>query len=372
MQVVGPAELASLAGLLVGALRDPHPRVRWAACHSLGVLCGDLGPGLQLAPGGGGSAMLGALAGLLAEPEGPACPQRLKVRRNGNWKRVEAHMRQDAGQRNGTGRRIGPSPAIFGYEAVNLLHTVASSPLCCASVAAPAAQATACRALVGFLEGLDAEPEEAAEAAAAATPALSEEQRKAAAAALVAPHLQPLAGPLLAAVDRCAAGEGGNLAGGRALVPTPTQEFSLDVLCRLACVLGVRGLSHGGGACQHGEWRSLVWGMASVPKQDVWLFFSASMSGTELCPAPSLPALSPLPPRPDVSDFLCAAVPSGHAACAGGAGPLCRLPCAHRHRVRFRHRGRGHRHRARAGAQPVLPIRHGCSPRTYCRSATLC
>ncbi|KAG2434303.1 hypothetical protein HXX76_008026 [Chlamydomonas incerta] len=176
--VVGPAELASLAGLLVGALADPHPRVRWAACHSLGVLCGELGPGLQLAPGGGGGAMLGALAGLLAEPEGPACPQRLK--------------------------------------------------------------ATACRALVGFLEGLDAEPEEAAEApaAAAAAPALSEEQRKAAAAALVAPHLQPLAGPLLAAVDRCAAGEGGSLAGGRALVPTPTQEFSVDVLCRLACALG--------------------------------------------------------------------------------------------------------------------------------------
>ncbi|KAG2447427.1 hypothetical protein HYH02_007753 [Chlamydomonas schloesseri] len=175
-EVVGPAELASLAGLLVGGLRDSHPRVRWAACHSLGVLCGDLGPALQLAPGGGGGVMLGALAELLAEPEGPACPQRLK--------------------------------------------------------------ANACRALVGFLEGLDAEPEEEAGAAGAAAAALSEEQRKAATVALVAPHLQPLAGPLLAAVDRCAAGEGGSLAGGRALVPTPTQEFSVDVLCRLACALG--------------------------------------------------------------------------------------------------------------------------------------
>ncbi|KAG2490288.1 hypothetical protein HYH03_011240 [Edaphochlamys debaryana] len=183
-QVVGPGELASLASLLADALRDRHPRVRWAACHSAGVLADELGPGLQLQSGGGGAALLGALAELLGEPEGPACPQRVK--------------------------------------------------------------AQACRALVGFFEGMDKEEEEAPAAnppseGGAATPAAASPEavaaRRAAAAALAAPLLQPLAAPLLAAVDACAAGQGGAVAGGRALIPTPLQEYSLDVFCRMAVVL---------------------------------------------------------------------------------------------------------------------------------------
>lgn len=79
--MVGPPELASLAALLSAALRDTHPRVRWAGCQAVGVLCGgeDLGPQLQLAAGG---QLLGALAALLAEPSGcgaGCCPDRVKV-----------------------------------------------------------------------------------------------------------------------------------------------------------------------------------------------------------------------------------------------------------------------------------------------------
>ncbi|GLC44476.1 hypothetical protein PLESTB_000069200 [Pleodorina starrii] len=172
-EVVGPAEMTSLAGLLVDALRDPHPRVRWAACHSVGVLSDDLGPGLQLQQGGGGAALLRALSELLAEREGPACPQRVK--------------------------------------------------------------AQACRAVVGFLEGLENEDTEgeAAEQDEAAAQAAHQQRVQ----QLLLPFLEPMSVPLLAQVERCAAGEGGAVAGGRALVPTPLQEFSLDVLTHLAVCL---------------------------------------------------------------------------------------------------------------------------------------
>ncbi|GFR52023.1 hypothetical protein Agub_g14447 [Astrephomene gubernaculifera] len=168
-EVVGEGELASLAALLADSLRDPHPRVRWAACHAVGVLSDELGPGLQLQSGGGGSALLRGLAELLVQPESPVCPQRVK--------------------------------------------------------------AQACRALVGFLEGL--EKDEAEEAVEGGKEALGQRVRE-----LLCPFLEPLSGPLLAAVQRCAAGEGGAVAGGSALVPTPLQEFSLDVLTHLAVCLG--------------------------------------------------------------------------------------------------------------------------------------
>ncbi|KXZ43809.1 hypothetical protein GPECTOR_80g169 [Gonium pectorale] len=101
-----------------------------------------------------------------------------------------------------------------------------------------ALQAQACRALIGYLEGLDQSGEEAEGAEAAAPPAAGvPAPHREAARRLLLPALEALCGPLLAAVDSCAAGQGGSVAGGRALVPTPLQEFSMDVLCRLAVVL---------------------------------------------------------------------------------------------------------------------------------------
>ncbi|EFJ46086.1 hypothetical protein VOLCADRAFT_105724 [Volvox carteri f. nagariensis] len=177
-EVVGTAELASLAGLLVEALRDPHARVRWAACQTVGILSDDLGPGFQLQEGGGGSAVLRALTELLVEPDGPSCPQRVK--------------------------------------------------------------AQACRAVVGFLEGLEEEDgKEDDEAEVEADQAAAAAAKAARVQAVLLPFLEPLSVPLLAQVERCAAGEGGAVAGGRALIPTPLQEFSLDVLTRLAVCLRV-------------------------------------------------------------------------------------------------------------------------------------
>ena len=40
---------AAVAAPCLGALGDPHPRVRWAAINALGQMCTDLGPGLQKA-----------------------------------------------------------------------------------------------------------------------------------------------------------------------------------------------------------------------------------------------------------------------------------------------------------------------------------
>lgn len=76
----------SLAGLLVNGLRDPHPRVRWAACHALGVLSDDLGPELQFQEGGGGTALLTTLTEVLSQHDGPSCPQRVKVCRSESWR----------------------------------------------------------------------------------------------------------------------------------------------------------------------------------------------------------------------------------------------------------------------------------------------
>jgi hypothetical protein len=36
-----------LVGMCLTGLRDPHPKVRWAACQALGQMCTDLGPDLQ-------------------------------------------------------------------------------------------------------------------------------------------------------------------------------------------------------------------------------------------------------------------------------------------------------------------------------------
>ncbi len=197
-QALTRPQLASLASLLSQGLRAAHPRVRWAACHAVGVLGGELGgrlatqppvpldaAGRPLAGGpefGAGAALLGGLVELLAAGEGPACPVRLK--------------------------------------------------------------AQACRALVGLLDGLDPDeppagpPEDDPDAALPSEAAVA--ARRARARRLLAPALAPLAAPLLAAVDGCAAGAGGRVAGGAVDVPTPLQEFSLDVLCRLAFVMGVR------------------------------------------------------------------------------------------------------------------------------------
>ncbi|GIL90001.1 hypothetical protein Vretimale_18016 [Volvox reticuliferus] len=168
-EVVKAAEITSLASLLVNALHDPHPRVRWAACHTVGILSDDLGPGMQL--GAGGAALLKAMTELLAEPESPSCPQRVK--------------------------------------------------------------AQACRALVGFLEGLEKEDEDDDEEEEDENATKQKVQHQ-----LLLPFLEPLSVSLLAQVERCAAGEGGAVPGGRALVPTPLQEFSMDVLTHLSVVLG--------------------------------------------------------------------------------------------------------------------------------------
>ena len=41
------AQLPSLVDFCLAGVRDPHPRVRWAACQALGQMCTDLGPQLQ-------------------------------------------------------------------------------------------------------------------------------------------------------------------------------------------------------------------------------------------------------------------------------------------------------------------------------------
>ena len=47
-QKVMTAQVSQLVSLIVNAARDPHPRVRWAFCQTIGQLCTDLGPDLQV------------------------------------------------------------------------------------------------------------------------------------------------------------------------------------------------------------------------------------------------------------------------------------------------------------------------------------
>jgi hypothetical protein len=44
-------QLEPLVAMCLAGLRDPHPKVRWAACQALGQMCTDLGPDLQEAAG---------------------------------------------------------------------------------------------------------------------------------------------------------------------------------------------------------------------------------------------------------------------------------------------------------------------------------
>jgi len=41
------AQVSQLVGLFIGLASDPHPRVRWAFCQTMGQMCTDLGPALQ-------------------------------------------------------------------------------------------------------------------------------------------------------------------------------------------------------------------------------------------------------------------------------------------------------------------------------------
>ena len=40
--------LEKVLKLVVPRITDPHPRVRWAACNTLGQMASDFGPGLQM------------------------------------------------------------------------------------------------------------------------------------------------------------------------------------------------------------------------------------------------------------------------------------------------------------------------------------
>ena len=83
----------------VQGLRDPHARVRWAACQAVGQLCTDLGPDLQEAEHGR------LLPGLMAAMDDFAQP------------RVQAHaaaalvnFSENCEQVRGSGWRAAPPP----------------------------------------------------------------------------------------------------------------------------------------------------------------------------------------------------------------------------------------------------------------------
>lgn len=77
--------------------------------------------------------------------------------------------------------------------------------------------------MVGFLNGLDKEDAEADGEDNEQNADTAKAARQHRIKQLLLPILEPLSVPLLAQVERCAAGEGGAVAGGRALIPTPLQ-----------------------------------------------------------------------------------------------------------------------------------------------------